>query len=334
MSSLVSKQSELSFAALVEILSIEHDSKTVTELVKGYCLRSSSLDIQKKGMEFLYMNGYVTELRILIEKNSKSDHLSNRNWAAVYQTMLDRKMEVYPPHEIISRLERIETNEPELKCLIKIGKVSCYVDMRMFEELGNFLDVYEQWFEQVEDQAILSYLKIRHELIMMFYYFTRNLPILARRYALSLLHNAATCPYIKLVAHTQLGFSYLFESYFEAMNHMQQALKVAMENNYSNATYVLKNQNIPFIAAHFGQVENMKTENKSEQAHIELARGNNRKAIEILSDLPLNSPFELYYMGRAKQDRKLLIESAHHFIEKRSDYFFCRLPLNELNKLA
>lgn len=319
---------------LMEILSIEHDICTAAQLMKDYCLRTSSLDIQKKGMEFLYMNGYGQELMKLIEKNRMSHHPSNREWAEVYQIIVDRKLDKHPPQKIIERFNQIKTSDPELIAIIEISKVSSYVDMHRFAELGDFLDKYEQWFIQIEDQAFLSYLQIRLDLILMYHYLSRNLVILSRRCANRLLNRKNISPYIRLSAHTHLGFSYLFDSYAASMTHMQKALQIAKEHDYKRAINVFKNRNIPFIAAHFKQVDNMTTNDKSEQAHIEIAKGNNKRAIEILSEIPLDTPFKLYYMGKAKQDEDLLHEAAIQFIEKRSDHFFSRLPLNELAFLS
>lgn len=328
------KQRELTFEQLKEVLSIEHDPQIVTELMKDYCLRSLSPDIQKKGMEFLYMNGYDQELEILIKKNRQHADLSNTQWAAVYQLILDRKMERYPPDQIIQILDQITTTDAALICVIEITKVSSYVDMQKFSELGEFLEVYQRWFDRISDQSFLAFLNIRLDQIMMSYYLTRNELILARRYAYRLLNHAENTQRTKLIAHTQLGFSYLFEDYFQAMFHMQEALQVAHENNFKKSVYAIKNNNIPFICAHFNQVERVTTEDRSEQAHIEIAKGNNQNAIEILSDLQIDSPFRMYYMGRAKQDKDLLMRSVKSFVEERGDYFFSQLPLREICKMA
>lgn len=331
---LTSRESELTFMELMEILSVEHDLCTASDIIKSYCLRTHSLDIQKKGMEFLYINGYHKELKQLIEKNSTSPHQSIRKWAEVYQIICDRKLEKDPPHIIIRRLDQVRTNDPNLIAVIEVSKVSSFIDMHRFAELGDFLDKYERWFNEIEDSAFLAFLQVRLDLILMYYYLSRNLVILSRRCADRLLSRNNISPFIKLSVHSHLGFSYLFDSYLESMTHMQKALQIAKEHEFTRIIHIFKNKNIPFIAAHFKQVDNMTTTDKSEQAHIEMARGKNERAIEILSEMPLDTPFKLYYMGRAKQDKELLALSASQFIEKRSDYFFSRLPLNELASMS
>lgn len=333
-SNFVSQQGDLSFSNLMEILAIEHDSKTSLQLAKDYFFRSTSFDIQKKGMEFLYMNGHCLELRKMIARNRNSGNSSNQKWAKVYQIVFDRKAGNFPPQTIIKQLDAIETDEPELISIIEITKVSCYVDMHMFSALADFLDQYHKWFNQVRDQAFLSYLNIRIELLLMYYYLSKNLVILARRSANRLLKEESISPYLKISAHTHLGFSYLFESYAETMTHMQQAMQIACDNHYDEVIDVFKNRNIPFVAAHFNQADHITSNDKSEQAHLEIARGNNERAIEILNELPLDTPFQLYYMGKAKQDKELLCRASNQFIEQSSDYFFCRLPLSELGRMV
>src|SRR5699024_11900875 len=133
--------------------------------------------------------------------------------------------------------------------------------------------------------------------------------------------------------HISLGLTYTFDTYEQGMYHFNEALYLSKKNNMYNHITLLENHNIPFLSAHFNQVEGITTTDKSEMAHIEIAKGNFSKAIEILEGIKGNSPFKLYYLGIASKDRDILLRSYSDFIEKRSDHFFCRLPLNMLKHL-
>ncbi|GAB3789462.1 AimR family lysis-lysogeny pheromone receptor [Virgibacillus kimchii] len=329
---ILANKDELTLEELMEILLQEHDNETVTEMVKKYCMQSGSLDIQKKSMEFLYMHGYYKELQQLVNKNKESDHASNQLWAKVYQINIDRRFGSCTPNESLKQIRQVRTSEAELKCIVEFTRVTIYYDLNQFSKIGNFLDIQHELFGAVRDKLLLSYFKIRLNQILMTYYLMRNEIIMARKYGYRVLNHSFS-PRTKASTHVRLGLSYTFDTYFQAMHHIQQALQIAKKHNLHNAVRLIEGNTIPFLSAHFNKPDGITAKDQSEQAHLEIARGNNEKAIEILSELSLDSPFVLYYLGKAKRDKDLLLQSYSYFIEKRSDYFFSRLPLNILRNM-
>ncbi|WP_164217699.1 AimR family lysis-lysogeny pheromone receptor [Virgibacillus sp. YIM 98842] len=328
----LSNKEDLTLEELMEVLTQEHDNETVTEMVKTYCMESQSLDIQKKSMEFLYMHGFYKELQQLINKNKESENASNRLWAKVYQINVDRRFGSYTPDQSLQQIKQIKTSEPELKCIVEFTRVTIYYDLNQFSKIGNFLDIQHELFGAVRDKLLLSYFKIRLNQILMTYYLMRNEIIMARKYGYRVLNHSFS-PRTKASTHVRLGLSYTFDTYFQAMHHIQQALQIGKKYNLKNVIQLIEGSTIPFLSAHFNKPDGVTTPDKSEQAHLEIAKGNNEKAIEILSELPLDSPFVMYYLGKAKRDKDLLLQSYSYFIEKRSDYFFSKLPLNILRNM-
>ncbi|SEP73917.1 hypothetical protein SAMN05216232_0739 [Virgibacillus subterraneus] len=318
---------------VLQVLKQEHDEQTANRLARNFCLQTTSNEISKKGMEFLYMNGYYHDLQKLINKNKVSDCISNQKWAAVYQVTIDRKYKRYSPSETIKQLGNIVTDEPALQCLIEFVKINIYHSMNDYSQFGNSLEKQQYLFEKIEDRFLLSLFQIRLNQSLFVFYLIRNEVIMARKYAFRVL-NDTTCPKTKINVHTNLGFSYLFDTYFQGMYHMSEALKIAKKNDLQTDVAVTEQRNIPFLSAHFKKVEGMTTTDKSEQAHIEIAKGNNAKAESILSEVPIDSPFKMYYLGLAKQDKHILLQSYNSFIENRSDYFFSRLPLQSIREMG
>src|SRR5699024_4510935 len=150
-------------------------------------------------------------------------------------------------------------------------------------------DIQYELFGAVQDRLLLSYFKIRLNQILMTYYLVRNEIIMARKYGYRVLNHSYS-PRTKASTHVKLGISYTFDTYFQGMHHLQQALQIAKDHNLTNIVGLIEQHNIPFLSAHFNQVDGITSTDKSEQAHIEIAKGNNEKAIEILNDLPLDSP--------------------------------------------
>src|SRR5690606_30485950 len=178
----ISENDELSIGQIILLLSQEHEEEEVVDLTRKYCLQSSSNEIQKKGMEFLYMNGFFDDLRILITKNQLTNHPSNQLWAEVYQIILDRRDRKYSVGEMRTRLQEMIPTDPELKCLIELVIVDTYFNQMDFGQFGNFLEKQQELFEPIQDNFILSSFNLRTYQKLFIYYWTRNELIMARKY--------------------------------------------------------------------------------------------------------------------------------------------------------
>ncbi|WP_067728567.1 AimR family lysis-lysogeny pheromone receptor [Oceanobacillus damuensis] len=326
-------ESELTMTEIVTIMKQENSGESFTNMMKNICLQSPSKDIQKKGMEYLYMQGFHKELELLIEKNLESDNTSNRLWGSIYRIMLDQTSRKDHPRVTLQKIKqltnRYSTNEPELLFLIELIKEKAYQILCQFDRIGNLMVTYQRYFSNIEERLLINYFKIRVYNINIIYHMVRNELIMARKYAYRTINMTDSLPILASI-HTYLGLSYTFDTYEKGMLHLKKALAFSKEGNIHYLVDILENYNIPFLSAHFKMVDNITTSDIGEQAHLEIAKGNNDKAIQLLNELPNKNPFHLYYLGKAKEDRSILSEAYNHFIEKRSDYFFSRLPLNAI----
>ncbi|MBP2257385.1 AimR family lysis-lysogeny pheromone receptor [Virgibacillus alimentarius] len=323
----------LSLGEIQYFLSYQHDNRTALDLTRDYILNSTSEVIQKKGLEFLYMNGYYEELQLLIKKNLESMHTSNKTWGAIYQIMVDCCLKKDSPQNLLERLQYIHSNEAEIKCLVEFTRIYIYFSLRDYEEVGSFLVEQPYLFEAIEDDFILSYFKLRLHQSLFIYYWIRNELIIARKYAYRALTKTNN---EKIIAslHNNLGLSYIFDHFTQGKFHLTKALKIAKKNKLHNLIHIIEQQNIPFLCAHFKKTYGISSVEKSEQAHIEIAKGNYSKAVELLRNLSMDNPFTLYYMGVATEDKHMLYKSYNYFIEKESNYFFSRLPLRALKDVG
>ncbi|ASK62098.1 hypothetical protein CFK37_07945 [Virgibacillus phasianinus] len=328
----ITHDGKLSLEHVISMLSTQHDEQTVLELVRKLCLQSNKSEIMKKGMELLYMNGFYYDLQALIDKNNKSEHRSNKQWAAIYQLMMDRKLNKISPQEVLHHADMLQSEEPEVICLIEFAKISAHHALHDFGKIGNFLDKQQSLYDAVCDPFLLSYFDIRLYQFMFIYYWVRNELIMARKYAFRVL-NLTQNPKTKISINVNLALTYAFDTYQQGMHHLNEAKKIAKEHGLMEDLNIIQNQDIPFLSAHHKRVKGISTYDKSEQAHIEIAKGNHRKAANILRQLPLDTPFQLYYLGLATNDKDLLYQSYNWFIEKRSDHFFARLPVQALQEM-
>ncbi|MBU5595134.1 AimR family lysis-lysogeny pheromone receptor [Amphibacillus sp. MSJ-3] len=284
------------------------------------------------GLEFLFMNDYYTELFQLIEKNKKHPKKLNNDWATFFDLTMAHHHKTMPFREISDRLQMIRTDDLSLKCLITFLMISIQIFFYDFDLIVNKLDQFREDSNKIHHSILHPYIQHRLDRAQFFHYWKRNEMILARKFgyqALAGVNNRIHLAYL----HINLSFSFMFDDFDSSVYHIKEAYKIVKENNITNLLTEIEENNIPFIYAHFNKPEGIKTSDKSEQAHLALARGDTELAKQLLAEVTEITPFTKYYLGRAYSDKQMLIQSYNDFIEKQSDHFFARLPLMAIQKL-
>ncbi|WP_430786479.1 AimR family lysis-lysogeny pheromone receptor [Virgibacillus flavescens] len=328
----ITRDGTITLDQMIMMLSLQYDQKTIQKAVAEFCLQTNDSLTINKGMEYLYMNGCYKELEILVKKVRKTLLNSRTMRAEIYQLMIDRKLNRAKPLEILNHVYSLQTNETEIKCLIEFLKISIHYDTRNFGKLGNFLNLQDRLLAEIKDSYLLSFFNIRLYEILFTYYWVNNELLIARKYAFQVL-NLTKNPKTKVSIHINLALTYTFDTFHQGMYHLMEATKISEEHGFHEKINMIKNHNLPFLAARHGKADGISSSDISEQAHLEIARGNLKKAEQLLRTLPINTPFQMYYLGLATSDKKLLHQSYNFFIKKRSDYFFSRLPLLAIQKI-
>lgn len=315
------------------LLWLEHnvEKEKHPEKLKDFFLTTNDSYSQCIGLEYLLMYGYDQELSVLIDKNKKSKHQENQDWAYLYQLIIAKQNRLIKHDCILKRAQKIETTDPNLQCIQLFLIMSIHYDLFENEMLVNRLDELQEKVDRVNHRILGPLLNQRLKLILFNHYWMKNEIILARKYGFEALSETINNYHLANL-HVNLSLSYIFEDFESAKYHLNEALIIADTNNISRLVNIIKNQNIPFIYAHFNQLNDLTTPIKSEQAHLAIARGDLKEAQQLLSEVTEDTPFTKYYMGRAYQDRRLLLQSYNSFLHQ-SDYFFARLPLTALKKL-
>ncbi|MDC3414961.1 AimR family lysis-lysogeny pheromone receptor [Aquibacillus sp. 3ASR75-11] len=323
---------ELPLNLIIKMLSARYAPAEVMELMRAVCLHVTSDDNLRVSLEFLYTNGFLDDVAILINKNKQVHNARNHNWASVYQVILDRRKNRTKPHRYLSMLSSLKLEEDVLLCLRDFLHVYAYYEMCQYGMLGKYLDSLTENLATIEEPLIKELFSLRLDEVLLTYHWKRNEMVMARKYGFRLLNNTYN-PRKKTDIHNTMALGYVFDRYQQAMSHANEALTIAHSINHSPGVYGITNYTIPFISAYHGVTDGVTSDDEAEQAHLALARGDNAACIEIIANIEFKTPFQMYYLGKAMQDKRLLEKSYVRFIEERSDYFFARLPLLELNRL-
>ncbi|MCZ0703669.1 hypothetical protein J2T56_001868 [Natronobacillus azotifigens] len=309
-----------------------YDEETLINKMCEFCLQTTDQDDMRVGLEYLYMNGCYDALSQLIERNKQHTNKENNAWAHLYELTLAKQKRTIPHHKILEQVMEIKTYDPGLRCIIEYLMLSIHFDLFEYERLAYALDSIQLLLQRIDNPLLVSLLKARLDAALFIYYWKRNEMILARKYGFRII-NETTNNTLKANLNINLSLTYIFDDFENSYYHLEQAKQIAEEKKLTRLISIIENHNIPFIYAHFNRPDGISTNVISEEAHLEIAKGNFPKAQRLLSEITEVTPFINYYLGRAHQDRRLLFQSYNEFIEQRSDHFFARLPLQALQKL-
>ncbi len=316
----------------VQMMSVDYDDKTVVGLTKDFCLDLTNEEDLRIGMKFLYLHGYYNELEILINKNKKSTHSLNRVWAAIFKLSLKRINREVPHYELLNQLNEIKSEDNDTICLILINKINVLFNIFAYGDSRDDIDHLQCRIYDVKDPLLNELYQYCLESLLFVFYWKRNELILARKYGFRTL-NKTFNKAMKAHIHFNLSLTYIYEDYESSMYHLREARQLAIGHKEDWLLKMIDHQAYPFICAQFNRTEGVVAKDASEQAHLEIVRGNLENAQKILAGITEVTPYTKYYLGRAHQDRKYLNESYNDFIEKQSDHFFARLPLLAMKDL-
>ncbi|MCD5324020.1 MULTISPECIES: AimR family lysis-lysogeny pheromone receptor [Pontibacillus] len=317
--------------AVYKVLSRQYERSQVLECMKHFCLESRNEDNQRKGLEFLYIIGFREACEKLIKINEASSNPINQQWGRVYRIVLERKTHYNDPNEILLELSRIKPLNKEINVIMLFLKLYAHVDLNQYGKMGNDVEAITEEMLHIRDSFLLLCYEERLDEVFFVYHLSKNELLLGRKYAFKVL-NKTFNPDKKSFVHNYLAISYVLESYQHAMYHANEAMRIAEEAGDYRYVESVKNHNIPFLSAVNGVYEGITTSDKSEQAHLAVARGDVQTAIDILSPIQDRSPFQDYYLGKALKDKELLTKSHQAFI-RQGHYMFAKIPLSELKKL-
>ncbi|WP_053218060.1 AimR family lysis-lysogeny pheromone receptor [Virgibacillus senegalensis] len=326
------KEGELSLFHVFQSFSVSDDINTAIDVTRSYCLKARASVNQRVGMEFLYAYGFLDDLDCLIEKNLASKNPKNRQWGQLYKLINLRRKRKLKTDEYLERLNTLEADSVELECLHMFLRVYAHFERKEYGKLSSYLDGLLLNIHEIKDPLLRELFSVRLDEMLLTFHWKRNEMIIARKHGFRILQTTH-CPRKKVDIHNTMALGYLFDSYHQAMQHAIEAKRLANMIEDLTAIQGINNYTIPFIAAFHGRTEGITTPVESEAAHLALARGDVTTCVNILSNFTSLTPFQQYYLGKATRDVEMLEISYRRFVKERSDHFFAKLPLLEMNKL-
>ncbi|GGD19766.1 AimR family lysis-lysogeny pheromone receptor [Pontibacillus salipaludis] len=317
---------------VLQQLTKEYDEVTAIQLAKKFCLLCQTDENKRVGLEYLYMNGLLDEVQELVKINEQSENQINREWAYLYQFFLDRKLRNAQLIDFEAFSSMFKCSDPELDCLMLFTKVYVQADKRDFGFIESIRHELTDKMLKINNTVLRICFQLRENEMLFVYYWRNDKVDIARHYGFNILDNTLLNYDKKCYMLANLAETYTYDSYELALEYAYKAREVAKEYNLSHYFHLINQRIIPFIHAVNNNTEGIETTDVPEAAHLAAVRGEKETAIRLLESLGELTPFQVYYMGLAKDDEDLLYESYRRIIDEIGDYFFGRLPLRELKK--
>jgi len=327
------RKSNMSLYAVKKMLVKMYDEKTAMILLKDYCLESTTPEARHHGLELLLMNGFYQEFQTLLNINKQSLFEEDRIWAKLYELHYKSLNHEISDSDMLMELKKIPVLNEEQKCFHTILKIYNNYEMRRYGVWAYLNEKLSEGLNELQPSLLLEFYQMRSKEILFRYHWRKNELIIARKYGFEIINHRQISPTRMCRVHILLALSYVFEGYDQSVYHLNEALKLAKKFELPNIEQLVKQHNLPFVSAYHGVTEGIETESLPEQAHLAIARGEREKAIKILNSFETLTPFQKYYLGLAKMDKQLLVQSYNSFVNEESHYFYARLPLQALNHM-
>lgn len=327
------RASNMSLYAVKRILVNMYDEQTAMEHLKDYCLEVPTPEAKHHGLELFIMNGFDQEFYTLLNINKQSLDEEDRTWGKLYEINCKWRNYQLSSTDVLLELNNIPILTEEQRCFSYLLKFYCHYHMRRYGMLAYLNEQITESLNRMQPSIMKELFELRRKEILFRNHWRKNELVIARKYGFSIVNNSEISPARIARLHGCLALSYLYDGYDQSIYHLHEALNITRENNLSNMEEMMLQHNLPFISAYYGITEGIETDDLAEQAHQAIARGDSEKAITTLSSFERLTSFQKYYLGVAKMDKKLLVESYNSFINEDGHYFYAKLPLQALNKM-
>lgn len=301
------------------------------ELMEIYIRAINKPENLRLALEYASFNRNLPLLEYLINREINSDNRVNQEWAKVYQLMLQNQKNTYS-EDFLLQLRATRVTTIEMDILLRI--IECYYlykndDYRSFFTLSKTV---EKSIQGIYNHYIKETFLVRISEILLNSHFRKGDIDQCRKYANIVIDSNAN-KFKKANAYLTLSFTYLFEDYETTIKLLYRCKELLIESGNFDYLYdAVENQGIAFTKCYWSKdLDSVQTDNKAEQAHLAIRRGNKDLAISILNNIEKHTGFSKYYLGLATDNEQYLYESIAMFKEQ-GDFFFINLPLIELKE--
>lgn len=288
-------------------------------------------------MYYLLSHGELNILNELIESEKKSKH---HEWATICELICLRYQGELSGDELLKeyqeKTESFKTNTLEMDILRGIVLLHIRYDQKNYKSMVRLSKELHQKSEDLKDGYTKDFLKFKIQEAIIYGLLTCSEIEELRRVCYEIINDEYSekyFPIFRATAYGVLGESYVFTNYSKSLACLQEAIRIIdkgpKEQMNKRRNMILNT--IDFLKIHWKvDLHNINPVEKVESAYLEIQKGNNEKAIQILNEI-LNeqgylSAFGLTYLGIAKGNDQEILCKALDLFERNSNIFYSYLP--------
>lgn len=324
------------------ICAYDNDYDIRRKMIMEYVSLNSDKDYAsyREALEYASYRGELKLLKDIIDREKNSSYSKNRESAMTYEILYKRSLERFNGDELLNELEEMRRKVKYIENSALCDLLMCY----LLYDTGNYRSIIK-YAKSAEGKV--SQISIRKNRFIKSSYHLRIVEILSaanllrgnvdesRTFSTELIDKCGENPQFniqKANAFCNLGESYIFSDYEKSLKYLKESLAI-LGDTFNQRLKDKKNlilNTIIFLKIYWDKpIENHLEIHPAEKSFLEVKLGNNKKAEEILMELQEKqgklSAFQMFYLGLARNDRKLLEKSLELFEEK-GNIFYSQLP--------
>ncbi|MEK5109919.1 AimR family lysis-lysogeny pheromone receptor [Cytobacillus sp. FSL K6-0129] len=327
-------ENELSFPAYllsIRYLSPEREDELM-DIIAEEMINTENRQNCRLMMEYASTRRNFPLLQKLINSQRKAPR-PNNDWAAIYDLSLKFQKREHPNEEILNMLIAYKPKTVETKVFLNILKINTLYMIGEYSYMLKLAKSTESDLENITNTYIKeTYTSRINEIFARAYLYQRNDVKKARFFAKSIINSKFMCANYTSHLYHLLGTSYVFENRETSLNYFNNYVDILRHQKRFDLVEEVQCLDIFFVNTYWGQTscENT-TNNPLELMHYYAKTGK----VDLVEELYMsnkefkNNPFALCYLGMARSNPQLLLQSVANFIED-GNKFFAEIPRKQL----
>ncbi|MDC2867543.1 AimR family lysis-lysogeny pheromone receptor [Bacillus sp. BP-3] len=298
---------------------------------------------KKIAMYYFLSHGELDMLDEFIQMQNKHHH-----WATICELICLRYKGILSGDSLMEKYKEktkvIKTNDTEMEILQGIVKLHIRYDQKNYKSMIRLSEYLHQKVEELKTGYIKDFLTFKIQEAVIYGLLTCGEIDELRKICHGIINDEKThklFPIFRATAYGILGESYIFTDYLKSLKYLQLAeniISTGPGNQMRKRRNMILNT-IDFLKIYWKvDLHELNPLDDVEKAYLEIQKGNNEKAIEILHDV-LNkngslSAFGLTYLGIAKGNDSEILSAALDLFERSSNIFYSFLPKKHLGIMS
>lgn len=309
----------------VRFLQPQKEAEVMKKLAEAWSVNGSPQNIRYL-MEYSSTNRDFDTLELLIE-SQKGLPRHSADCAETYKIVIDFQKREISNSDLLTRLETFNPQTPESLALVTIMRALVNYRMKEYGSMFRLAQIAEEQTSKLKNPFLRdSYMSRISEIMARSYLYLRNDVKKARFYANTVVSSRYLSDNYKSHMHHLIGTSFMFEDHAESLRWFESYQEILKGGGRHELAQTVAETDVFFAKVlHDQPVTADESTDKLELMHY-YAKIGDVEAVERLSkEVPQDDPFALCYLGIAKKDPEMLLQSTANFVEG-GNKFFAELP--------